>query len=84
MASWKTNNGELFFGGDNGVNYFIPGRTNQTKPKIVITDFKISDVSVFKDITTSPLKNDLNDTEELTLDYSQNDISISVFSDPLL
>ena len=75
LASWKTNNGELFFGGDNGVNYFIPGRTNQTKPKIVLTDLKISDVSVFNDITTSPLKKDLNDTEELALDYSQNDIS---------
>jgi len=76
LASWKTNNGELFFGGDNGVNYFIPGRTNQTKPKIVITDLKISDVSVFSDITTSPLKKDLNSTKELTLDYSQNDISL--------
>ena len=75
LASWKANNGELFFGGDNGVNYFSPGRTNQTKPKIVLTDLKISDVSVFNDITTSPLKKDLNDTEELTLDYSQNDIS---------
>jgi serine phosphatase RsbU (regulator of sigma subunit)/ligand-binding sensor domain-containing protein len=75
LASWKANNGELFFGGDNGVNYFIPARTNQTKPKIVITDLKISDVSVFNDITTSPLKKDLNDTDELTLDYSQNDIS---------
>jgi len=75
LASWKANNGELFFGGDNGVNYFIPGRTNQTKPKIVLTDLKISDVSVFNDITTSPLKKDLNDTDELTLDYSQNDIS---------
>jgi serine phosphatase RsbU (regulator of sigma subunit)/ligand-binding sensor domain-containing protein len=76
LASWKTNNGELFFGGDNGVNYFIPGRTNQTKPKIVLTDLKISDVSVFNNIATSPLKKDLNDTEELTLDYSQNDISL--------
>jgi len=75
LASWKANNGELFFGGDNGVNYFIPGRTNQTKPKIVLTDLKISDASVFNDITTSPLKKDLNDTDELTLDYSQNDIS---------
>ena len=76
LASWKANNGELFFAGDNGVNYFSPGRTNQTKPKIVITDLKISDVSVFNDLTTSPLKKDLNSTEELTLNYSQNDISL--------
>lgn len=75
QATWKANNGELFFGGDNGVNYFLPGRTNQTKPKIVITDLKISDVSVFNNIKDSPLKKDLNDTNELILDYSQNDIS---------
>jgi serine phosphatase RsbU (regulator of sigma subunit) len=36
---------------------------------------KISDVSVYSDVATSPLKKDLNDTDELTLDYSQNDIS---------
>jgi serine phosphatase RsbU (regulator of sigma subunit) len=76
QATWKANNGELFFGGDNGVNYFIPGRTNQTKPKIVLTDLKISDVSVFNSLKGSPLKKDLNDTDELTLDYSQNDISL--------
>ncbi len=75
LASWKANNGELFFGGDNGVNYFIPGRTNQTKPKIVLTDLKISDVSVFKDIKSSPLIKDLNNTEKLTLEFSQNDIA---------
>ena len=74
-ATWKTDNGELFFAGDNGLNYFIPGRTNQTKPKIVITDFRISDVSVFNDIANYPLKNDLNNTDELTLDYSQNNIA---------
>ena len=75
LASWKANNGELFFGGDNGVNYFIPGRTNQTKPKIVFTDLKISDVSVFKDIKSSPLTKDLNNTDKLTLEFSQNDIA---------
>jgi len=75
LATWKSFNGELLFGGDNGVNYFIPGRTNQTMPKIVITDFKISDVSVYKDVKNSPLKSDINETNELILDYSQNDIA---------
>ncbi|MGD8305739.1 MAG: two-component regulator propeller domain-containing protein, partial [Ignavibacteria bacterium] len=75
LASWKAKNGELFFGGDNGVNYFLPGRTNHTKPAIVFTDLKISDVSVYSDVENSPLEKDLNDTDELTLDYSQNDIS---------
>ncbi|MBU2491577.1 MAG: SpoIIE family protein phosphatase [Bacteroidetes bacterium] len=74
-ATWKTDIGELFFGGDNGINYFVPGRTNQTKPKIVITDLRISDVSVFNNNSTSPLSKDLNETEELTLSYSQNDIA---------
>ncbi|NOX17473.1 MAG: SpoIIE family protein phosphatase [Chlorobi bacterium] len=74
-ATWKSENGELYFGGVNGVNYFRPGRTNQTKPKIVITDFRLSDVSVFDDSSNSLLKKELNETEELKLNYTQNDIA---------
>ncbi len=74
-ATWKSENGELYFGGVNGINYFRPGRTNQTKPKIVITDFRLSDVSVFDDSSNSLLKKELNETEELKLNYTQNDIA---------
>jgi serine phosphatase RsbU (regulator of sigma subunit)/ligand-binding sensor domain-containing protein len=74
-ANWKTNEGELFFGGENGINFFIPGKTNQTKPKIVITDFKISDVSVYDKPEKFSLAKELNDTDQLTLSYSQNDIA---------
>jgi serine phosphatase RsbU (regulator of sigma subunit) len=74
-ASWKTKNGELFFGGDNGINYFTPGRTNLTKPKIVLTDFRISDVSIFNDIENFPLEKELNSSDGLELNYSQNNIA---------
>ncbi len=75
QAACKSKNGELFFGGENGINYFVPGRTNQTKPKIVLTDFKISDVSVFENATGFSLAKDLNATDEIKLSYSQNDIA---------
>ena len=47
---WKNEIGELYFGGRNGFNVFLPGKTNQALPEIVFTDMKISDQSVLTDI----------------------------------
>lgn len=74
-ATWKTDTGELYFGGINGINYFRPGRTNRTKPKIVITDFRLADVSIYKTPSNTLLKKGLNEIEELELNYKQNDIA---------
>ncbi len=74
-ATWKSDVGELYFGGRNGVNVFLPGKTNQTMPKIVLTDIKISDESVLGRMEDSPLIEALNNTEELSLSYDQNDIA---------
>ena len=74
-ATWKSNVGELYFGGRNGINVFLPGKTNQTMPKIVLTDIKISDKSVLGNMDNSPLTNALNNMEELNLSFDQNDIA---------
>jgi serine phosphatase RsbU (regulator of sigma subunit)/ligand-binding sensor domain-containing protein len=74
-ATWKSNVGELYFGGMNGINVFLPGKTNQTMPKIVLTDIKISDESVLGKKENSPLTDALNNIEELNLSYDQNDIA---------
>ena len=74
-AIWKNELGELYFGGRNGFNVFLPGKTNQALPEIVFTDMKISDQSVLTDIEDSPLTVALNDTKEITLSFSQNDIA---------
>jgi serine phosphatase RsbU (regulator of sigma subunit)/ligand-binding sensor domain-containing protein len=76
-ATWKNELGELYFGGRNGFNVFLPGKTNQALPEIVFTDMKISDQSILTDIEDSPLTKALNDTKEITLNYSQNDIAFS-------
>jgi len=47
-ACYKTRDGELFFGGINGLNSFYPDRLidNPYIPPVVITDFKIANKSV--------------------------------------
>ncbi|MCX6564107.1 MAG: response regulator, partial [Candidatus Aminicenantes bacterium] len=42
-AYYKAGNGEMFFGGTNGLNHFFPGRIsdNSIVPAVVITDFQI-------------------------------------------
>lgn len=75
-AYLKNNNGELFFGGINGVNYFHPDSIviNNFMPDVVITSVKI---------LNDPIK---GDKKEITLDYRRNVITIEFssldFSDP--
>ncbi|OQY44395.1 MAG: hypothetical protein B6242_12755 [Anaerolineaceae bacterium 4572_78] len=48
MVYHRSSNGELFFGGDNGLNAFYPTdiTTNTHVPEIVITDFQLYNKSV--------------------------------------
>ena len=64
-AYFKNNEGEIFFGGINGINYFIPKnvKKNTAAPPIVINKFKIFD---------SEWKGEL---KEICLSYNQNFIS---------
>ena len=74
-ASWKTKDGELFFGGFNGVNSFYSGMLNQTSPDIVITDFKVANQSITAETEDSPIADDINEIKSIELPYSQNDFS---------
>jgi hypothetical protein len=71
--------GEMFFGGQNGINSFYPENIEITtaKPNVVITSFTQS----YKDRTS-----DLFKDSTLTLDYDQNSISFQFaaldFADP--
>ncbi len=69
-------NGEMFFGGVNGFNSFFPEQVADNKfiPKIVITDLKIFNESITPG-TESPLKQEITKTDEIDLEYWQNDIS---------
>lgn len=67
-AFCRTKKGELFIGGNNGMNSFFPQKltTNPIPPKTVITDFEIfyKPVSIGKN---SPLKKHISVAKEVTL-----------------
>lgn len=66
-------NGELFFGGINGLTSFYPDKIvyNTFKPKVVITDFLIKNNPVPIGEENSPLKKPIGETDTITLTYDQ-------------
>jgi serine phosphatase RsbU (regulator of sigma subunit) len=72
--------GELFFGGRNGLNAFYPGKTNINPADIVISEFFISNQSVKPSNDDSPLTQHILDTENMVLNYDQNDLSFEIAS----
>jgi ligand-binding sensor domain-containing protein/signal transduction histidine kinase/DNA-binding response OmpR family regulator len=74
----KASNGELFFGGINGISSFYPERliNNRNKPNVVFTAFEIKNKPVVPLLDESPLTEPINDTKKITLTYDQAFISI--------
>ncbi|MFC5412107.1 two-component regulator propeller domain-containing protein [Larkinella bovis] len=66
--------GEIFFGGTNGMNRFYPDslRDNAAKPPVFITDFQLFNKSVVIGAPDSPLRKSITETTELTLAYWQS------------
>ena len=80
-AYYKTKDGELFFGGDNGFNAFYPDASvNLVPPQVVITDFTINGIKI-------NYNESLNDIRQVDLSYDENNFSIEFvalhFKDPL-
>ena len=77
-AYCQMENGEMFFGGVNGINSFFPDKVYENKyiPPIVITGFQIFNktVSLGED---SPLKKHISETNEINLSYDQNIFSFN-------
>jgi ligand-binding sensor domain-containing protein/serine phosphatase RsbU (regulator of sigma subunit) len=71
-ARFKGHNGELFFGGINGVNAFFPDKIgiNEYIPPVVISRFEI-----FSPLESRILVN-LRDGDEVVLPYDRNSISL--------
>lgn len=69
--------GEMFFGGINGFTAFLPNsiKLNTSKPKLVITDFRIFNKSMEVDKEGSPLTKSLSLTKSIKLSYSQSVIT---------
>ncbi|NBB30530.1 hybrid sensor histidine kinase/response regulator transcription factor [Cellulophaga sp. BC115SP] len=72
-AGLKTSNGQLFFGGLDGLNYFNPSEILQKKsvPPLVITSLKINNKQV-NPIENSEIQEHISVAKEIILSYKQN------------
>lgn len=72
-AGLRLANGELFFGGREGFNYFNPAylKKNSNIPSVVITDLRISNQSVIPS-KNGPIKENISIAKKINLDYKQN------------
>jgi len=69
----RLQDGELYFGGVEGFNYFNPSefRKNNNVPRIVLTDLRISNQSVIPS-AEGPIKENISVATQINLDYKQN------------
>lgn len=72
-ASYKNYQGELFFGGSDGMNMFLPSELplNKQKPPVVLTDFEID----YKSVPIDPngqLKTHISIADRITLKPGDN------------
>ena len=76
-AILKTSEGELLFGGINGFNVIHPDQLikNDHKPPVAITGFKLFNKPVVIGADDSPLKQNILETKQITLNYKQSIIT---------
>jgi signal transduction histidine kinase/DNA-binding response OmpR family regulator/ligand-binding sensor domain-containing protein len=73
----KAPDGELLFGGVNGINHFYPEKlkSQSNNARVLVVGLEINHVSAQLGEPGSPLKQPLEMTKELHLDYDQNNVS---------
>ncbi len=73
---YRSRSGELFFGGVNGLNAFYPNQLadNMTPPQVAVVDLKLFNRSI-TDSGVVKLDHPIEDTHEITLDYSQKEVT---------
>jgi signal transduction histidine kinase/ligand-binding sensor domain-containing protein/DNA-binding response OmpR family regulator len=70
----KTHDGDLFFGGQDGFNYFTPAKLPllpQMPGPVIFNELKISNVTITPD-PDGPIKEQLTSAREIRLHYGQN------------
>ncbi len=74
---FRTEDGEMYFGGINGFNHFYPSyiKENYIAPQIVVTDFQIIKKSVSFSSENSPLEKPIWETDHIILAGSDNVIT---------
>ncbi len=81
-AYYLSKNGEMFFGGIKGLNYFHPNKIidNPNIPKITLTNLKLGDHYVSIKDQNSVLKRPFSETNELVLSYDEDVITFEFAS----
>ncbi|MDO6761246.1 two-component regulator propeller domain-containing protein [Tamlana sp. 2_MG-2023] len=80
LAAFKTKEGQMFFGGVNGITTFYPDEiiSNKNRPETVLTNFSIFNkpVAIGEKINGRIILNkSINTTKEIDLKYSENSFS---------
>lgn len=77
-SSLKAKNGNLYFGGVNGLNVFNPAsiKANGYIPPVYITGFQVFDKMILPGTPGSPLSNDIGVTKTVKLNYRQSSITL--------
>jgi len=72
-SAFRTSDGELFFGGQQGFNYLYPSAltTNRNVPAVVLTDLRVANKSVVPG-KGSPLEEPVTVASKVDLAYGQN------------
>ena len=78
-ASLRVGTSQYYFGGPFGVTYFDEKSLvkNTHTPQVIITDFKINNISALVDKEQGILKNAISYTKEVELDYNQGNFNLS-------
>lgn len=84
-ATCRSRSGQMYVGGVNGFNSFLPGNVQlkQFEPPLVLTKFEIFNRQVpigSKDGEASPLTKSITETKEIELDHTQSVISFEFAS----
>ena len=76
-AYYRSKNGEMFFGGINGLNYFYPDKIkdNPYVPQIVLTNLKLGDHYISIKSKNSALQKSISETDTLVLSYDEDVIT---------
>jgi ligand-binding sensor domain-containing protein/signal transduction histidine kinase/DNA-binding response OmpR family regulator len=78
-AYFKDSEGDILFGGLNGLTYFDPEeiKSNEYIPPIVFTDFRKNNRVINAGDQSGILENNINETQAVTLNYNDANFSIS-------
>ena len=77
-SAYKSDSGEMFFGGNNGFNSFWPKYLNQVDsipPNLVLTNLTVNDTTVFPS-PEAPIQKAIGYADEINLTQEQNNFSI--------